>query len=82
MYLVDEVSDGTGLAVCRQTLILQVPGDGRLTTEGGWTYEVPPLRCWMIRRFELALGTPASGIVEAALQLLGVPEDGVFPAPS
>jgi hypothetical protein len=33
VYLVDEVSDGTGSSVRRQTLLLQVPGDGRLITD-------------------------------------------------
>jgi len=40
--LVDEVSDGAGSFVRRQTLLLQVPGDGRLITDGGRTYHVRP----------------------------------------
>ena len=42
VYLVDEVSDGAGSFVRRQTLLLQVPGDGRLITDGGRTYQVRP----------------------------------------
>jgi len=42
VYLVDEVSDGAGSFVRRQTLLLQVPGDGRLITDSGRTYQVRP----------------------------------------
>jgi tetratricopeptide (TPR) repeat protein len=42
VYLVDEVSDGAGSVVRRQTLLLQVPGDGRLITDGGRAYQVRP----------------------------------------
>jgi hypothetical protein len=42
VYLVDEVSDGTGSFVRRQTLLLQIPGDGRLITDNGRTYNVRP----------------------------------------
>jgi hypothetical protein len=42
VYLVDEVSDGTGSLVRRQTLLLQIVGDGRLITDNGRTYHVRP----------------------------------------
>lgn len=42
VYLVDEVSDGAGSKVRRETLLLQVMGDGRLVTDGGRTYQVRP----------------------------------------
>jgi hypothetical protein len=42
VYLVDEVSDGAGSLVRRQTLLLQVMGDGRLITDNGRTYHVRP----------------------------------------
>jgi hypothetical protein len=42
VYLVDEVSDGAGSFVRRQTLLLQIPGDGRLITDNGRTYNVRP----------------------------------------
>jgi hypothetical protein len=42
VYLVDEVPDGAGSFVRRQTLLLQVPGDGRLITDSGRTYQVRP----------------------------------------
>jgi hypothetical protein len=42
VYLVDEVSDGAGAFVRRQTLLLQVTGDGRLITDNGRTYQVRP----------------------------------------
>jgi hypothetical protein len=42
VYLVDEVSNGAGSFVRRQTLLLQVPGDGRLITDSGRTYQVRP----------------------------------------
>jgi hypothetical protein len=42
VYLVDEVSDGAGSLVRRQTLLLQVVGDGRLITDNGRTYHVRP----------------------------------------
>src|SRR5262249_48678654 len=35
VYLVDEVSDGGGSFVRRETLLLQVTGDGRLVTDTG-----------------------------------------------
>src|ERR1041385_9511678 len=42
VYLVDEVSDGAGSFVRRQTLLVQLPGDGRLITDSGRTYQVRP----------------------------------------
>jgi hypothetical protein len=42
VYLVDEVSDGAGSFVRRQTLLLQVMGDGRLITDDERTYQVRP----------------------------------------
>jgi hypothetical protein len=42
VYLVDEVSDGAGSTVRRETLLLQVMGDGRLVTDSGRTYQVRP----------------------------------------
>jgi hypothetical protein len=42
VYLIDEVSDGAGSFVRRQTLLLQIPGDGRLITDNGRTYNVRP----------------------------------------
>jgi hypothetical protein len=42
VYLLDEVSDGTGSLMRRQTLLLQVVGDGRLITDNGRTYRVRP----------------------------------------
>jgi hypothetical protein len=42
VYLLDEVSDGAGSIVRRETLLLQVMGDGRLVTDGGRTYHVRP----------------------------------------
>jgi hypothetical protein len=42
VYLVDEVSDGAGSLVRRQTLLLQIPGDGRLMGDNGRTYNVRP----------------------------------------
>ena len=42
VYLVDEVSDGAGAFVRRQTLLLQVTGDGRMITDNGRTYHVRP----------------------------------------
>jgi hypothetical protein len=42
VYLVDEVSDGAGSLVRRQTLLLQVVGGGRLVTDKGRTYRVRP----------------------------------------
>ena len=42
VYLVDEVSDGAGSLVRRQTLLLQVMGDGRMITDNGRTYHVRP----------------------------------------
>ena len=42
VYLVDEVSDGAGSLVRRETLLLQVMGDGRLVTDNGRTYQVRP----------------------------------------
>jgi hypothetical protein len=42
VYLVDEVSDGAGSLVRRQTLLLQVMGDGRLITDNGRTYHARP----------------------------------------
>ena len=42
VYLVDVVSDGAGSLVRRQTLLLQVMGDGRLITDNGRTYHVRP----------------------------------------
>ena len=45
VYLVDEVSDGAGSLVRRQTLLLQVTGDGRMITDNGRTYHVRPFRC-------------------------------------
>jgi hypothetical protein len=42
VYLVDEVSDGAGSLVRRETLLLQVMGDGRLITDNGRTYRVRP----------------------------------------
>jgi hypothetical protein len=40
VYLVDEVPDGAGSIMRRQTLILQIPGDGRMLTDGGRFYQV------------------------------------------
>jgi hypothetical protein len=42
VYLVDEVSDGAGSLMRRQTLLLQVMGDGRLITDNGRTYHARP----------------------------------------
>jgi hypothetical protein len=42
VYLVDEVADGAGSFVRRQTLLLQIPGDGRLIKDNGRTYNVRP----------------------------------------
>ena len=42
VYLVDDVSDGAGSKVRRETLLLQVMGDGRLVTDSGRTYQVRP----------------------------------------
>ena len=42
VYLVDEVSDGAGSVVRRETLLLQVMRDGRLVTDSGRTYHVRP----------------------------------------
>ena len=42
VYLVDEVSDGAGSHVRRQTLLLQVRGHGRMITDNGRTYHVRP----------------------------------------
>ena len=42
VYLVDDVSDGAGSFVRRQTLLLQIPGDGRLVTDNGRTYHARP----------------------------------------
>jgi hypothetical protein len=42
VYLVDEVSDGTESLVRRQTLLLQIMGDGRLITDNGRTYQARP----------------------------------------
>jgi hypothetical protein len=42
VYLVDDVSDGSGSLVRRQTLLLQVVGDGRLVTDNGRTYHARP----------------------------------------
>jgi len=42
VYLVDEVSDVAGWLVRRQTLLLQVTGDGRMITDNGRTYHVRP----------------------------------------
>jgi hypothetical protein len=36
------VSDGAGSTVRRETLLLQVMGDGRLVTDSGRTYQVRP----------------------------------------
>lgn len=41
VYLIDEVSDGAGSYVRRQTLLLQMTGNGRVTTDNGRTYSVP-----------------------------------------
>jgi hypothetical protein len=40
VYLVDEAPDGAGSSVRRQTLILQIPGDGRMLNDGGRSYQV------------------------------------------
>ena len=40
VYLVDQASDGAGSHMRRQTLILQIPGDGRMLSDGGRSYQV------------------------------------------
>ena len=39
VYLVDEAPDGAGSTVRRETLILQIPGDGRLVSDSGRSYQ-------------------------------------------
>ena len=41
VYLVDEAPDGAGSTVRRQTLILQIPGNGRVVSDGGRSYRAP-----------------------------------------
>ena len=48
VFLVDEAPDGAGSTVRRESLILQVPGDGRMITENG--------RCLSIPHFAVAAG--------------------------
>jgi hypothetical protein len=49
VFLVDEAADGAATVVRRESLIFQVPGDGRLLTDAGRSYRIP--------RFQVAAGS-------------------------
>lgn len=49
VYLIDETPDGAGSTMRRETLVLQVPGDGRMLRENGRTLQGP--------RFNVAPGS-------------------------
>jgi len=40
VFLIDEAPDGAGSTVRRETLVVQIPGDGRVLTDGRRSYEI------------------------------------------
>ncbi|MBV9081300.1 MAG: hypothetical protein JOZ62_01390 [Acidobacteriaceae bacterium] len=41
VYLLEEVPDGAGFTMLRETLVLQVPGDGRVLSDNGRSHQIP-----------------------------------------
>jgi hypothetical protein len=40
VFLIDEAPDGAGSSVRRETLVVQIPGDGRVLTDGRRSYQI------------------------------------------